>query len=162
MRRATISYSSRLCCPQTVLPNAARFYPIQGQYSTQCCPIQPAEKALYPYQRSGRTNQRLSHEEAFQLYANSRGITWDSTILNETSIRDVDRQAVRHFLQTARDERRWDVSPNTPANQVLSQLGLLPDGKLNVAGYLLFGRNPQRLFSQATLRCARFKGTNEW
>lgn len=115
----------------------------------------------HPYRRSGRTNQRLSHEDAFQLYAISRGITWDSTILDDTSLRDIDPQVVRRFIQTARDERRWDVRPNTSVGQVLSQLGLLHGGKLNVAGFLLFGRNPQRLITQATLRCARFKGTTE-
>ena len=123
--------------------------------------VKPVYAFDRPYRRTGRTNQRLSQEDAFQLYAASRGITWDSTILEDTSPDDVDPQAVRHFLQTARDERRWDVSPETPVEQVLSQLGLLHGGKLNVAGLLLFGRNPQRLMTQATLRCARFKGTTE-
>ena len=43
----------------------------------------------------------------------------------------------------------------------MRQLGLIQDGRLTVAALLLFGRNPQRLLTQAMVRCARFKGTNE-
>jgi len=46
-------------------------------------------------------------------------------------------------------------------DHVLRQLGLIQDGKLTVAAVLLFGRNPQRLLTQALARCARFKGTTE-
>ena len=46
-------------------------------------------------------------------------------------------------------------------DRVLRQLGLIQDGKLTVAAVLLFGRNPQRLLTQAMVRCARFKGTTE-
>jgi ATP-dependent DNA helicase RecG len=49
----------------------------------------------------------------------------------------------------------------TAVDRVLRQLGLIQDGKLTVAAILLFGRNPQRLLTQAMVRCARFKGTTE-
>ena len=57
--------------------------------------------------------------------------------------------------------RRRDVNSDTPMEQVLRQLGLTRGDKLTVVAMLLFGRNPQRLMTQAMLRCARFKGTNE-
>jgi ATP-dependent DNA helicase RecG len=115
-----------------------------------------------PYRRSGRTNQRLSPEEAFRLYMTSRGITWDQSTLTDAAIEeDIDPVMVRRFLLAARTERRWEVSENTSVRQVLKQLGLIQDGKLTVAAILLFGRNPQRLLTQAMVRCARFKGTTE-
>lgn len=115
-----------------------------------------------PYLRSGRTNQRLSPEEALRLYMNSRGITWDQSALSDTTVEeDIDPAMVRRFLLAARTERRWEVSEKTSVGQVLRQLGLIQDGKLTVAAVLLFGRNPQRLLTQAMVRCARFKGTNE-
>ena len=115
-----------------------------------------------PYLRSGRTNQRLSPEEAFHLYMTSRGITWDQSTLPDATIdEDIDPAIIRRFLLAARNERRWEVPERTSAGQVLRQLGLIQDGKLTVAAVLLFGRNPQRLLTQAMVRCARFKGTTE-
>ncbi|MFH1970584.1 MAG: helix-turn-helix domain-containing protein [Verrucomicrobiota bacterium] len=114
-----------------------------------------------PLRRSGRTNQRLSQEEAMQLFMDSRNLTWDTTILDGPTVKDVDSNAVRRFLELANAERRWSVSPKTPAEKVLSQLGLCQGKRLKVAGLLLFGRNPQQYMTQAMVRCARFKGITE-
>jgi len=115
-----------------------------------------------PYRRSGRTNQRLSQEEALRLFMSSRGVTWDQTTLTDTTVdEDIDPALVRRFLLVARNERRWEVPDEISVDRVLRQLGLIQDGKLTVAAILLFGRNPQRLLTQAMVRCARFKGTTE-
>lgn len=110
------------------------------------------------YRRSGRTNQLLSPSETADLYFDTRGLTWDSTPLKGTSIKDVNPSIVRNFLQQARAERNWDVDANAPVIKVLKHLGLVSQGRLTVAGFLLFGKDPQRLVPQATVRCARFKG----
>lgn len=115
-----------------------------------------------PYRRSGRTNQRLSQEEALRLFMTSRGVTWDQSTLTDATVdEDIDPALVRRFFLVARTERRWEVPDDTPVDQVLRQLGLIQDGKPTVAAVLLFGRNPQRLLTQAMVRCARFKGTRE-
>lgn len=124
-------------------------------------PTKPVYAFDRPYRRSGCTNQRLSTEEAMHLFMGSRAITWDHTPLNDASMEDIDPAVVRRFLTVAKTERQWDVSTDTPAEHVLRQLGLIRDSKLTVAAILLFGRNPQRLMTQAMLRCARFKGTDE-
>lgn len=110
------------------------------------------------YRRSGRTNQFLSPSEIADIYYDTRGLTWDSTPLKDTSIKDVNPTIIRNFIQQARAERRWNVDVNTPVPKVLKQLGLIKQGRLTIAGLLLFGKDPQRLMPQATLRCARFKG----
>ena len=114
-----------------------------------------------PYRRSGCTNQRLSTEDAMHLFMASRAITWDQTPLDGASMEDIDLETVRRFLTVAKTGRQWDVNSDTPAEQVLRQLGLRRDDKLTVAAVLLFGRNPQQFMTQAMLRCARFKGTDE-
>lgn len=115
-----------------------------------------------PYRRAGKTNQRLSQEEAMRLFMSSRGVTWDqSTLTDATVAEDIDPALVRRFLLAARSERRWEVPDETAADLVLRQLGLTQNSKLTVAAILLFGRNPQRLLTQAMVRCARFKGTTE-
>ncbi|WP_337287270.1 helix-turn-helix domain-containing protein [Candidatus Methylomirabilis sp.] len=124
-------------------------------------PAKPVYAFDRPYRRSGCTNQRLSTEEAMHLFMASRAITWDYTLPDDASMADIDPAVVRRFLKVAKAERQWDVSSDTPAEQVLRQLGLIRDNRLTVAAVLLFGRNPQRLMTQAMLRCARFKGTNE-
>lgn len=124
-------------------------------------PSKPVWAFNRPLRRSGRSNQRLSQEEAMQLFMDSRNLTWDTTILDGPTIKDVDLNAVRRFLELANAERRWSVSPKTPAEKVLSQLGLCQGKRLKVAGLLLFGRNPQQYMTQAMVRCARFKGITE-
>lgn len=115
-----------------------------------------------PYRRSGKTNQRLSQEEAMRLFMSSRGVTWDQSTLTDATVdEDIDPALVRRFLLAARSERRWEVPDETAVDRVLRQLGLIQDGKLTVAAVLLFGRNPQRLLTQAMVRCARFKGSTE-
>ncbi len=115
-----------------------------------------------PYRRAGKTNQRLSQEEALNQFMVSRAMTWDQWVVSEATVmEDIDPALVRRFLNMARTERRWEVRDDTPVDQVLRQLGLLRDGKPTVAAILLFGRNPQRLLTQAMVRCARFKGVTE-
>ncbi len=121
-------------------------------------PTKPAYAFDRPFRRSGRTNQRLSPVEASELYLESRGLTWDETTVTDTGLKDVDPVAVRHFLTLAKAERRWEVGSSTPIPKVLRQLGLIRNGKLTVAGLLLFGKDPQQFMPQAALRCARFKG----
>ena len=124
-------------------------------------PSKPVWAFDRPLRRSGRSNQRLSQEEAMQLFMDSRNLTWDTTILDGPTLKDVDSTAVRRFLELANAERRWSVSSKTPAEKVLSQLGLCQGKRLKVAGVLLFGRNPQQYMTQAMVRCARFKGITE-
>lgn len=114
----------------------------------------------HPYRRSGRTNQRLSVEEAMHIYLGSRGLTWDQTPMGGARLSEIDPAAVRRFLQVARTERQWNVRADTPVKQVLRQLGLLANQRLTVAAVLLFGRNPQQFMTQAVVRCGRFKGTD--
>ena len=96
-----------------------------------------------------------------RLFMDSRNLTWDTTILDGPTLKDVDSNAVRRFLELANAERRWSVSPKTPVEKVLNQLGLCQGNRLKVAGLLLFGRNPQQYMTQAMVRCARFKGITE-
>ena len=97
-----------------------------------------------------------------RLFMSSRGVTWDQSTVTDASVdEDIDPALVRRFLLAARSERRWEVPDETSMDRVLRQLGLIQDGKLTVAAVLLFGRNPQRLLTQAMVRCARFKGNTE-
>ena len=124
-------------------------------------PTKPVSAYGRAYRRSGRTNQVLSAGEVAELYLASRGMTWDETTRAEATLDDIDANKVREFLNRARAERQWEIDPQTPVGPALNQLTLLRNGQLTIAALLLFAKNPQRFFVQATLRCARFKGTTE-
>lgn len=121
-------------------------------------PTKPVYAFDKPLRRSGRTNQVLSPSEAAELYLATRGITWDETVLSNASLQDINAEKVWAFLHRARSERRLNASTETPVEQVLHQLNVIRDGKITVAGLLLFGKDPERLLPQSALRCARFKG----
>jgi ATP-dependent DNA helicase RecG len=124
-------------------------------------PTKPVSAYGRAYRRSGRTNQVLPASEIAELYFASRGVTWDETTRAEATLDDIDPEKVGKFLNRARAERQWEIDPQTPVGPALNQLTLLRNGQLTIAALLLFARNPQRFFVQATLRCARFKGTTE-
>ncbi len=128
--------------------------------------VQPhSSKPVYAlnqaFRRVGPTNQKLSPSEAADWHFQHRGRSWDETFLPEVHIKDLGAKKVREFLSRAQAERRWNVSPSTPMHQVLRQLGLLNNGKVTVAGNLLFAKHPQRAMVQSQVRCARFKGNDE-
>lgn len=121
-------------------------------------PTKPVYAFDKPLRRSGKTNQTLSPHEAADLYFVTRGITWDETILDAASLKDIDVEKVRSFLRQARNERRLNAGPDIPVDQVLRQVNLIRNKKTTIAAILLFGKDPERLMSQSVLRCARFKG----
>lgn len=122
-------------------------------------------KPVYAFERAsrraGRTNQVLAPSEAADLYLQSRGRTWDDTVVSEARVSDLAQEAVRRFMDWARGARRLQVPARTSAEAALRQLRLVRGRKPTVAGVLLFGRAPAHFLPQATVRCARFKGETE-
>ena len=110
------------------------------------------------YKRVGRTNQKLGSEAIRNLALETSKVYWDERVCEDASFDDIDEDKVHLFLQRAKYERRLELDPRTPGREALENLGLVSGGKPTNAAILLFGKNPQRFFSQAELRCARFKG----
>ena len=61
-------------------------------------------------------------------------------------------------MRKAKYERNFDVESKN-AEEALERLELIKNDNLTNASILLFGKNPQKFFLQARIRCARFKGT---
>jgi ATP-dependent DNA helicase RecG len=72
---------------------------------------------------------------------------------------DVDAQAVATFVTRARAGRQFPLPEQSPVSTVLTHLHLLHDGHPTNAALLLFGRDPQRFFPAAEVRCMHFHGT---
>jgi len=114
----------------------------------------------HAYKRVGNTNQRISSSEIRKLAKESKGkVYWDEQICEETSLKDIDEEKVRWFLKKAKSERNLNIDPTVSVKEALTRLKLIKVGKLTRAAILLFGKEPQRFFTQAEIRCARFRGT---
>jgi len=111
------------------------------------------------YVRVGSTNRPLSMQEILELGQKLGKIRFDDQICENATIDDIDDKKLRWFLRMAKSERNVDADPETPITEALERLKLIKDGKLTNASILLFGKNPQKFFLQARIRCARFKGT---
>lgn len=112
------------------------------------------------YIRSGTENVTIPPDELRRLFLRMDGRHWDAEICEGTTLEDVGGERVKSFLRKAKSERNFDVEETVSVSEALGKLGLGGDkyGLTNSA-ILLFGRMPQRHFLQATVRCARFKGT---
>ncbi len=115
--------------------------------------VKPVFAYQRPFKRVGRTNQKLTREEVQRLMEETTGRTWDTLPCPEASLREIDADLVRRFLQ----RMAQDVTMN--ASTMLANLYLLtPQGEPGNGAVLLFSRTPQRFFPQALVQCARFDG----
>ncbi len=112
------------------------------------------------YQRVGRSNHGLSSDQIATLMTHSRQLPyWDESICEGASLKDIDADKIKWFVEKAKSERGSDISFDTQIEEVLKRLGLIQDRHMTNAAILLFGKEPQRFFRQAVTKCGRFKGT---
>jgi len=107
------------------------------------------------YVRLGSTNRRAGPEMIAEIQRLARNVFFDEQPCPEISSEEIDfRVASELFAEVSR--------PLTPAKH--RSLGLLVEhGGREVptqGAVLLFGKNRRRLFPDATIRCARFAGTD--
>jgi ATP-dependent DNA helicase RecG len=88
-----------------------------------------------------------------------RNRPFDDTVCLDATIDDIDNEAVTIFVRRARNERQFPFDQSTPANEVLTHLGLLRGNNPTNSAILLFGRNPQQFIPCAEVRCMHFHGT---
>ena len=111
--------------------------------------------------RVGRTNQRISAAEIRSMVLNGNsGLFWDGKICEEANLDDVDGKKLKWFLEGSNAERNRDLDPSMSVKEALTKLKLLKGDKLTNAAVLLFGTDPQRIFRQAEIKCAKFKGVD--
>ena len=116
-------------------------------------PIKPVWAFGRPMKRVGKTNQRLSRDEAHRLMEVSTGRSWDALPCPEFDLAEIDTDQVRSFL------RKADLA-ETSHMDMLKNLSLLTGQNVPCnAVALLFARHPQQYFTEAQVKCARFAGT---
>lgn len=113
----------------------------------------------YVYKRVGDTNQRIPSSEIRRLAKESTGkVYWDELPCEDAALEDIDRKAVDSFIK--KYERITKRELKTPPENLLKSLGYIKDDKLTNAGVLFFGQDPQKLFMNAYIAAARYKGVS--
>lgn len=108
------------------------------------------------YKRVGNTTRQMNFEELKRFF--QRDIRWERLSERDFKIDEIDVHSVRNFLRTARANGRLAVfNVDEPIEEVFEKLGLTENGKINNAGMLLFGKNPQKYFDYARVRVVRLK-----
>ena len=115
-----------------------------------------------PFKRLGKSTIRMSKDEYEKtiLEKHSGKLQFDTQVCEISTWDDLDKEKIKQFLRTAKTERNYDVDLSIPLKEAIGRLGLTRREKLLNTALLLFGKNPQKLFPQAKIRCARFKGTD--
>ena len=110
------------------------------------------------YKRVGTENRIIPPDELKKIILEQRQTRWDEEICEDATLKDIDEEAVRKFLEKAKHERNYDIDTKIGLKDALKKFGLIKNGRLTNAAILFFGKEPQKFFPQAEVRCAKFKG----
>ena len=110
------------------------------------------------YVREGANCQKLrTAEEIRAFFAECSKIFYDAIPCRWFDIdEDIERHNFKSFLEKAH------LSEDLPIRQLFDNLELLTDdGRVKNAAALFFGKEPERKFPHAVVRCLRFKGLDK-
>jgi ATP-dependent DNA helicase RecG len=108
------------------------------------------------YQRVGNTTREVTGDELKRLFL--KGESWGAITDERFSLEDINDEDVMDFLQSARREGRVPADfENDDIKEILRRLDLLRENKLTNAAILLFGKDPQKYFSNAVVKIGRFR-----
>lgn len=115
-----------------------------------------------PYSADGRYYLRIGDEDRkmtsaevsrFILDNNLKNLRWDTQPCTKAKLSDISTSKVRDFLSTA-------GLKYTGVQNSLENLNLMENNQLLNAAVITFGRNPEKYFRNASLRCAVMAGKN--
>ncbi len=112
-----------------------------------------------PFKRVGKSTVKMSKDEYENLILEKHKdkIRFDNQICQAANLKDIDWVFVKEefiLLYEEISERKIVSSPQS----LLTSLGGIKGKKPTNAGILLFGKNPQKLFMNAYIALARYKG----
>ena len=107
------------------------------------------------YHRVGNSTREIPPEQLGRYFVKKLGVQWDS-ITDGYSLDLIDPTAVKRFLKVAQ-ARLPSSRDDETLETILQNLDLMQEGKVTRGAVLLFGKNPQSLFSHAQIHMGRFK-----
>ena len=107
--------------------------------------------------KSGSDKRRVTSREEMQRMFQSSGIVHADEIPSVgVMISDIDVDYFSHFLESMSGETLEDQT--NPLSVILENMNLAKDGKLNIAGALLFAKTPQYRLPAFVAKCVRYPG----
>lgn len=83
----------------------------------------------------------------------------DASACQDATISDIAPDRISWFLKKAQEERNFPLAVTTPPSEALTHLNLKDKEEPSCGAVLLFGKNPQKFFPAATIKCLSFHGT---
>lgn len=84
---------------------------------------------------------------------------FDASPCINATLEDIDSEKIKEFILLAKSKRGFPLPATSDPDKILTHLNLLDNGRITNAAILLFGKQPERLFSNAEVKCAQFHGT---
>ncbi|GAA4242134.1 RNA-binding domain-containing protein [Winogradskyella damuponensis] len=100
----------------------------------------------------------IAKEEIARLLQSSGNLFADETLVNGTTVNDLDEDFFKEFIISKTKKTIEELGQSTSA--VLSNLGMIKEGKLSLGGLLLFGKNPQQFRPTFTVQCVSIVGND--
>lgn len=117
------------------------------------------------YVRVGSTSQLASREQQARLFSLGGMLHSELLPVSGSTLRDLSKDRLAHYLTAIVGDREPPAS-DAAWHQRLSGLGFMTDREdgppvCTIAGLVLFGHRPRRLFSQAGIRWMAFDGVDK-
>ena len=122
------------------------------------------EGANKPYVYSGRSFVRIGVSvKELKIKKNARVSPlekpyWESLPATGISIEDLDHHAILRMIGTAKKERLASNFKGASVKEILKYLNLLANDVPTNAAFVLFGKEPHRVFPQICIHCVQFAG----
>lgn len=108
------------------------------------------------YKRVGKNTIAVTNPEEILRILSTR-TAYDSKIVEEASLDDLDRKTVDNFIRLA--ERKGRIPLHRKGyEEVLTNLGLVKKGKITLAALVMFGKDPGRFIPHHGFKCALLRG----
>ena len=109
------------------------------------------------FKRVDRSNRQMTEDDLTRSILDKVGTTWDERVEPRAAISDIDPAQIERFRTLCNKKGRRTIAANLDAAAVLGKLDLLHDGSPTRAAILLFGKEPQRFYSSASIKIGRFR-----
>ncbi len=100
----------------------------------------------------------VAREEMARLLQSSGNLFSDETIVNGTTINDIDDVVFKKFIEAKYNDSITNLGKSV--SDLLSNMAMIKNGNLSLAGLLLFGKNPQQYKQLFTVHCISIKGND--
>ncbi len=88
-------------------------------------------------------------------------LPFDSDANKDARMGDIDEAKVQAFIKEARAKRGFPLREGESTDKVLTHLGLYQGAFLVNSALLLFGKDPQKFYPQAVVKCAKYPGVEK-